>query len=72
MSCVAALQFVPGDPRVTGTWDDEAAAEQRFLSWVGLYDGHPTAVITLAEVTVDGREHILREWPEKPATVGSR
>ncbi|MFB7454673.1 hypothetical protein [Streptomyces sp. NPDC056194] len=60
MSYVAALQFVPSGPRVTGTWNDEAPAERRFLTWVGLYSGHPTAVITLAEVTADGREHVSK------------
>ncbi|MDV5143301.1 hypothetical protein R1T08_02990 [Streptomyces sp. SBC-4] len=68
MPYVAAIQFVPGGPRVTGTWDDEDPADQRFRAWVGLY-GVPdsTTVITLVEQTPDGRERLIKRWPAPPA-----
>ncbi|AJF70308.1 hypothetical protein [Streptomyces vietnamensis] len=68
MPYVVALQFVPGGPRVTGTWNEEGPADRRFLTWLGLY-GVPGAatVIALAERTPDGLERLIRRWPEPAA-----
>ncbi|MFI8769460.1 hypothetical protein ACIGN6_31775 [Streptomyces sp. NPDC053792] len=64
MSYVVAVQWTPGGPRLTGTWETEPPARARWTSWVGLYASPgATAVVTLAELLPDGTERIIARWP---------
>ncbi|MEV8590928.1 hypothetical protein AB0424_28710 [Streptomyces sp. NPDC051180] len=67
MPYIVAIRYVPGGPRVTGEWDDEPTADRKFRAWVGLYGVPGPTVITLVEQTPDGRERLIKQWPEPPA-----
>lgn len=63
MPFTTTLQFTPGGPSVTGTWDTEEAAAYKWKEWFGLY-GVPgsTTVITLVEQLPDGSERTIKQW----------
>ncbi len=51
-----------------GQWEEEEPADRCFLDWVGLYGSLPAVTISLCEVAPDGRERVIRSWPQAPAS----
>lgn len=64
------LQFLPPHgPYVRGEWEDGTVADEKFLSWVGTYGSHPTAVIQLSEERPGGPRQLLKTWTRRTGEV---
>jgi hypothetical protein len=56
------LRFRPDGPAAYGEWDQEATADQRYRSYVGLYGSQPAVTVRLDQLA-GGHVQVLRQWP---------
>ncbi|MER5952377.1 hypothetical protein [Streptomyces sp. NPDC001893] len=47
-----------------GAWSIRGTGERKFRSWIGSYGGISEARVVLTEMSDDGAETVLEEWPE--------